>query len=113
MMTLPNKPNYVVKQTPNPDPSLSTPESTLSHPNNTTMPQIEISNNTGPQQQLDENREKKQFIQNHPLQPFMQEVIQFCQTEGVLPSLDSQLLSAPQIDYSLDEYLEMQGITGR
>lgn len=99
-MSPPNSPNYSVNQTS------SNPQST-SH--SSTL--ISQSNNVKEQRGEDEVKEKKEYIQQHHLQPYMQEILQFCHNEGIFPSFPSQWLSfIPPTNYSLHDFLTMQGL---
>jgi hypothetical protein len=56
--------------------------------------------------------EKKNYVQKHRLQQHMLQIVEYCRNEGIIPNLPPNLYTAPQqqTDYSLNEFLETQGI---
>jgi len=56
--------------------------------------------------------EKKNYVQKHRLQPHMLQIVEYCRNEGIIPNLPASLYTPPQqqTDYSLNEFLETQGI---
>jgi len=56
--------------------------------------------------------EKKNYVQKHRLQAHMLQIVEYCRNEGIIPSLPPTLYTPPQqqTDYSLNEFLESQGI---
>lgn len=56
--------------------------------------------------------EKKNYVQKHRLQAHMLQIVEYCRNEGIIPSLPASLYTPPQqqTDYSLNEFLETQGI---
>ena len=56
--------------------------------------------------------EKKTYVQKHRLQQHMLQIVEYCRNEGIIPNLPPTLYTPPpqQTDYSLNEFLETQGI---
>lgn len=56
--------------------------------------------------------EKKNYVQKHRLQQHMLQIVEYCRNEGIIPNLPPNLYtpSQQQTDYSLNEFLETQGI---
>jgi hypothetical protein len=56
--------------------------------------------------------EKKNYVQKHRLQQHMLQIVEYCRNEGIIPNLSPNLYTPPQqqTDYSLNEFLETQGI---
>lgn len=60
---------------------------------------------------MEEIQEKKNNLQKHHLHSHMLQIIEYCKKEGVIPNLPPSLLQpSPPTDYSLTEFLELQGI---
>jgi len=57
-------------------------------------------------------QEKKNYVQKHRLQQHMLQIVEYCRNEGIIPNLPPNLYTPPQqqTDYSLNEFLETQGI---
>ncbi len=56
-------------------------------------------------------QEKKNYVQKHRLQAHMLQIVEYCRTEGIIPNLPPNLYTpSPPTDYSLNEFLETQGI---
>eukprot|EP00026_Physarum_polycephalum_P009194 Phypoly_transcript_09308.p1 GENE.Phypoly_transcript_09308~~Phypoly_transcript_09308.p1 ORF type:complete len:218 (+),score=49.06 Phypoly_transcript_09308:59-712(+) len=61
---------------------------------------------------VEDIQEKKNYVQKHRLQQHMLQIVEYCRNEGIIPNLPPNLYTPPQqqTDYSLNEFLETQGI---
>ena len=86
---------------------------TLSPSTNVTTNSYDSYRNTSVERLSQEDiLEKKNYVQKHRLQSHMLQIVEYCRNEGIIPNLPSNLYtpSQQQTDYSLNEFLETQGI---
>jgi len=102
-----------IKQQPDIKSDHTVPSLPLVPSNNGSGNAYDAYRNTGVERlSMEDIQEKKNFVLKHRLQSSMLRIVEYCRSEGIIPSLPPSLYTPVQrpSDYSLNEFLEAQGI---
>lgn len=107
-----NKNVNVNSVSPNSNTITTSSNSNNNNNNNNNSTSYDYRNNSTERLSQEDIIEKKNYVQKHRLQQHMLQIVEYCRNEGIIPNLPASLYTPPQqqTDYSLNEFLETQGI---